>query len=230
MFCIRIYRTHRISRILLWLLLAALTSLNVFGIANFEQFERLASSQYGANANSLAVEFTRLLVNLSDADTDTKLKMVNDFFNDNIQFRDDISLWGENDYWASPLETIGKGAGDCEDFTIAKFVALRLLGIPLDKLRLTYVKARIGAASSKISQAHMVLSYYESPAATPLILDNLYPNIRPASQRPDLTPVFGFNSERLWVGNAAQASSYDPKSRLSRWQKTLAKIHDEGLD
>lgn len=190
----------------------------------------MASSQYGNRASIVAAEFIRLITNLKDSDTQTKLSAVNSFFNDNIQFKDDIALWGQDDYWASPLETIGKGAGDCEDFTIAKFVALRLLDIPLDKLRLTYVKAKIGGASSGLAQAHMVLSYYETPAATPLILDNLYPKIKPANQRPDLTPVFGFNSDRLWVGGSKQATSHDPKSRISRWQQTLAKIHDEGLD
>ena len=62
-------------------------------------------------------------------------------------------------------------------------------------MRLIYVKARIGGTASSLPQAHMVLAYYPTPDAEPLVLDNLMPEIRPASHAPDLQPVFSFNSE-----------------------------------
>ena len=200
------------------------------GDANFPLFEQRARALYGDTAGDRAAEFVALIQNLQNADTETRLQRVNTFFNSRIRFTDDSQIWRQKDYWASPLETIGKGAGDCEDFTIAKFTALRLLGVPVNKLRLTYVKARIGGQSSSLSEAHMVLSYYENPSDIPLVLDNLVDSIRPATQRPDLTPVFGFNSEGLWLGNQTQASNHDPKIRLSRWRDVLLKIRNDGLD
>lgn len=156
-----------------------------------------------------------------------RLRMTNQFFNQRIRFVEDADLWGQADYWATPLETMARRAGDCEDFTIAKYFSLREIGIPAEKLRITYVKARIGGAGSSVTQAHMVLAYYPQPTAEPLILDNLVGSILPASQRADLTPVFSFNAEGLWMaGSAAPNSSAD---RLTRWRQLIEKMQKEGF-
>lgn len=156
-----------------------------------------------------------------------RLRAANQFFNQRIRFVEDADLWGQADYWATPLETMARRAGDCEDFTIAKYFSLREIGIPAEKLRITYVKARIGGAGSSVTQAHMVLAYYPQPTAEPLILDNLVGSIQPASQRADLTPVFSFNAEGLWMaGSAAPNSSAD---RLTRWRQLIEKMQKEGF-
>ncbi|WP_197479414.1 transglutaminase-like cysteine peptidase, partial [Oleiphilus sp. HI0132] len=81
--------------------------------------------------------------------------------------------------WATPLEFLATNAGDCEDFSIAKYFTLREMGIPDDMIKITYVKAL------ELNQAHMVLAYYPTPDAEPLILDNLINEIKPAGQRTD---------------------------------------------
>lgn len=168
-----------------------------------------------------------LLTAALDADEETRLKAVNQFFNRRIQFRDDIEVWGQADYWASPLEMLEKGQGDCEDFAIAKYLSLVSLGMPVAKLRLVYVRAQLGGPGGVV-QAHMVLAYYAQPQAEPLILDNLITELRPASRRPDLTPVFSFNSDGLWQG-VGGATAGDPLVRLSRWREVLAKARAEGF-
>lgn len=168
-----------------------------------------------------------LLTTALDADDETRLKAVNQFFNRRIQFRDDIEVWGQADYWASPLEMLEKGQGDCEDFAIAKYLSLVSLGMPVAKLRLVYVRAQLGGPGGVV-QAHMVLAYYAQPQAEPLILDNLITELRPASRRPDLTPVFSFNSDGLWQG-VGGATAGDPLVRLSRWREVLAKARVEGF-
>jgi len=160
-------------------------------------------------------------------DDDGKLQAVNQFFNRRVLFRDDTEVWGQVDYWASPLETLSQGAGDCEDYAIAKYFSLVAIGVPTARLRLVYVRAQIGGPNGVV-QAHMVLAYYATPAAEPLILDNLISEVRPASRRPDLVPVFSFNSDGLWQGVGAQAAG-DPVSRLSRWRDVLAKARAEGF-
>jgi predicted transglutaminase-like cysteine proteinase len=160
-----------------------------------------------------------------------KLKRVNEFFNRHVRFGDDQQIWGQSDYWATPLETLGKGAGDCEDFTIAKYFTLLNLGVPNEQLRLIYVKARIGGMNSSLVQAHMVLAYYPAPDAEPLVLDNLITEIRPAARRPDLVPVFSFNSQGVWQGAAeGGAQGSGGVGSLSRWQNLLHRARAEGFE
>jgi len=73
-----------------------------------------------------------------------------------------------------------------------------------------------------------VLAYYAQPGAEPLILDNLRPEVLPASQRTDLTPVFSFNTEGLWQGVGAVTAG-DPLVRLSLWRDLVAKVRAEGF-
>jgi predicted transglutaminase-like cysteine proteinase len=122
------------------------------------------------------------------------LQIVNDTINAKVNWTDDKSHWGVDDYWATPAESIASAGGDCEDFSIAKYYLLKELGVPLDRLRITYVRAL------KLNgQAHMVLAYYAKPDAEPLILDNFDTRIRMASQRPDLDPVYSFNDDEVQV-------------------------------
>ena len=157
-------------------------------------------------------------------DDNAKLDAINNFYNRQVLFRDDMEIWGQVDYWASPLETLAQGQGDCEDYAIGKYFSLVALGMATAKLRLVYVRAQVAGAV----QAHMVLAYYRAPNAEPLILDNLVGELRPASQRPDLVPVFSFNSDGLWQGVGAQTAG-DPLARLSRWREVLAKARAEGF-
>ena len=182
------------------------------------QAQRLGPS-VAARAQLLAQE----IMEAQDLEEESRLKGVNTFFNRAIQFRDDKDVWGQLDYWASPLEMMNRGQGDCEDFAIAKYFALMAAGVPSAKLCLVYVRAQIGA----VTQAHMVLAYYRDPLAEPLILDNLLGDIRPASRRPDLKPVFSFNAEGMWQGVGA-SSAGDPSARLSRWRDMLTKAKAEG--
>lgn len=168
-----------------------------------------------------------LLLRAAAQDDKEKVRLVNDFFNRRVAFQEDMAVWGVEDYWASPLETLAKGRGDCEDYAIAKYFSLAAAGVPVVKLRLVYVQARLGGPSGP-QQAHLVLAYYGTPAGDPLILDNLLADVRPASNRPDLTPVFSFNGDGLWQGVGAQSAG-DPVARLSRWRDVLGKARAEGF-
>lgn len=157
-------------------------------------------------------------------DEPQRLSAINSYLNRRIEFHEDIDVWGKVDFWASPLEALDKGRGDCEDYAIAKYLSLIAAGTPVAKLRMVYVRASVGGRSL----AHMVLAYYAEPGAEPLILDNLIADVRPASQRPDLQPVFSFNGEGLWQGVGA-TSAGDPLVRLSQWRELLAKVRAEGF-
>ena len=132
-----------------------------------------------------------------------------------VPFVDDAVHWGEEDYWATPAESIGSNGADCEDFSIAKYFLLKELGVPIARLRLTYVK------SLKLNQPHMVLAYYASPNAEPLVLDNLEDLVRPASQRRDLVPVYSFNDEEVWVEMRGRAGS---PQQLRNWRALMERL------
>lgn len=183
------------------------------------------------NEGPLAVDGVRALLEMllqaMQADERGRLRAVNDFFNRRIAFMDDIDARGLVDHWSSPVETLGRGSGDCEDYAIAKYFGLLALGLPARRLRLVYVRAQLGGVGGP-TQAHMVLAHYVEPAAEPTILDNLVPDLLPASARRDLTPVFSFNGEGLWEGTAGRSAG-DPVVRLSRWREVLAKARAEGF-
>lgn len=200
----------------------------VLAATDTARMEDIARARYG-EAVAAAVRDWRGLLGDADADELERLARVNTFFNRRLRFDDDSVVWKEADYWATPLESLARGAGDCEDFAIAKYASLLVAGVSSERLRLIYVRARIGGPQSSLSQAHMVVGYYPTPDAEPLILDNLVGEIRPAGRRPDLFPVFSFTSEGLWV-QGATTSSADPTARLSRWRSVLQRMRDEGLE
>jgi len=147
-----------------------------------------------------------------------KLIQVNNFFNQQISFANDINLWGVKDYWATPYEVLSKGAGDCEDYSIAKYYSLIKLGVPEHKLRITYVKAL------KYNQAHMVLSYFSHPHAIPTILDNLIPDIISIKQRQDLLPFFSFNDSGVWLASTSHEKKLKHTPQLFMWEKLKHRI------
>lgn len=210
------------------LLLFSLFVLTLFSALASWDYDRLRAQiarQYGSNAERIFVDWQTTLGTASSLSESEKLNRINTFFNRRLRYEEDQKVWNSADYWATPLEFIGRGEGDCEDFVIAKYFSLRQLGVSTQKLRLTYVSAKIGGPASRVSQAHMVLTYYATPDAEPLVLDSLIGSILPASRRPDLTPVYSFNSDGFFVGN-----SVAPIERLSRWKDLLVKMKSEGME
>lgn len=152
-------------------------------------------SVYGSEAKEDVAKWRQLVTKLQSEDLDEKLYQINRFFN-RFDFVDDLVHWQQKDYWATPIEFISTGAGDCEDYTIAKYFSLIELGVPEQQLRLMYVTAL------ELRQPHMVLAYYETPTSIPLVLDNINRRILPANKRRDLSPIYSFNGNGLWAAKA----------------------------
>ncbi len=204
------------------------SGLAVHSASNLDLLQQSFQQRWGAVALPKFEAWRKLLASVGDGAELDRLKKVNTFFNQQIQFADDSVVWSQADYWATPLETLGRGAGDCEDFSIAKYFTLLQLGTQPDKLRLIYVRAKTG--TSDTTQAHMVLAYYASPESEPLVLDNLISDIRPASRRPDLVPVFSFNSSGVFTGIAGGGTAAGGTGRLSRWEDLLRRTKTEGFE
>lgn len=217
--------SHASAIICIVLLTAALA----LAQADFALMRELALSRYGPHTAQVVDDWQATIQDMKPLSEMERLKRANDFFNSRIRWREDVQTWGRADYWATPLEIMGSGAADCEDFAIAKYTTLVLAGIDIDKLRITYVKAQRLGRGDPATSAHMVLAYYPEPSAEPLILDNLVPEVLPASKRTDLIPVYGFNSRGIWVGSATSPASTQPAARLSRWRDLLRRASAEGL-
>lgn len=158
--------------------------------------------KYGKFAKNRFIALNTMLEKSKNSDLRTKLEKVNDFFND-IKYASDQTVYSTSDYWANPYEFLAKDKGDCEDYAIAKYLALEYLGVPTSKMFLSYVRVKSS------NEAHMVLTYFETPSSEPLVLDNLRKTIQPASKRDDLIPVFNFNPNILKGGKTAAHRKWD---------------------
>ncbi|OGB35012.1 MAG: transglutaminase [Burkholderiales bacterium RIFCSPLOWO2_12_FULL_61_40] len=204
--------------------------LSVHSAINFDQLLASFTPRWGAVGMSRFNAWRDFVVSGAVGSDLERLKKVNEFFNRTIVFGDDAAVWGQSDYWATPLETLGRGTGDCEDFVIAKYYTLQMVGVTPEKLRLTYVYARTGSSAGAPTQAHMVLAYYARPDEEPLVLDNLISDVRLASRRPDLSPVFSFNSQGIFAGTSGKELAPAVGSgRLSRWEDLLKRVRAEGF-
>ncbi len=205
---------HRRSLYVLFILISLSISLPIIADLNItEILLAKIESKYNHFARERVENWQQLVNTSQDLPDLEKLEVVNSFFNSNVLFINDLALWNKEDYWATPLEFLSIGAGDCEDYSIAKYFTLKELGMDENKIRITYVKA------VALGQAHMVLTYFETKRSIPLVLDNLDAEIKPANERTDLVPVYSFNGEGLWMAKVRSSKRVGDSSRLSLWEE-----------
>ena len=216
-------KTARPNRLLLIALLLCVSSVFAEITGLTERLLNHVAKTYGQEAKLRLIDWQGLIrsgMNRSDAE---KLALVNSFFN-RVVFVDDIIHWKKPDYWATPVEMLATNGGDCEDFSIAKYLTLREMGVPDERMLITYVK------SVKLNQAHMVLTYYPAPEADPMVLDNLVNEIRPASERSDLLPVYSFNGVGLWLSKErGRGRKVGSSAQISLWRELEARIEKEKI-
>ena len=176
--------------------------------------------KYGSSAKTRVEAWDSMIESSKNESLLNKIKNVNDFFNQ-ITYKTDAAHWKQKDYWATPFEFMGTGAGDCEDYAIAKYFSLIKLGIPDDKLRITYVIYK--KANSRFEQAHMVLTYYHKAGAEPVILDNINRRLELASKRDDLKPVYSFNASGLWQAKT-KGEARVGNNELKSWKDLMSRF------
>ncbi len=180
--------------------------------------------KYGKFAKNRFIMLNKTLASLKDKNVSEKLNGVNDFFNQ-VPYQSDAKNYGMKDYWATPWEFLGRDKGDCEDYVIAKYFALKSLGIPPEKLYFTYAKSR------RFKAPHMVLTYFETPRSVPLVLDNINFKIFPASQRRDLIPIYNFNGDALRIAGKQGQQGKNVKSTKThkKWDQLLDDVQRNKL-
>lgn len=202
------------------------SALPTVAFADFKIDERVFAivlSKYGESGSARVKGWEKLVreESANSGPDKTRLKRANDYFNQ-VRWLSDLDHWGVEDYWATPVETLASNGGDCEDFSIGKYFSLMESDFDPEKLRITYVK------SLTHNQAHMVLAYYATPSAEPLILDNINSKVLPASQRKDLLPIYSFNGESIWLakdrGRKLKGSS---QVSLPQWREVNERLIKE---
>ena len=113
------------------------------------------------------------------------------------RYRADAENYGLSDYWATPLEFFRR-SGDCEDYVIAKYRSLRLLGLPADRLRMVVVQDMVR------DLPHAVLAVYVDGEA--LILDNLAADVLPQERFRHYLPYYSVNERSRWVHTPPEAT------------------------
>jgi len=131
---------------------------------------------------SYAAQFLRLINAVKSKSGRAQLYEANRGVNAAIRFVADITQYGEVDRWSAPLATFATAKGDCEDYAIAKYVALRDAGFPIDDLRVMLVRDRT------LRQDHAVLAARLDGRW--LILDSLRAELIEDSRIPNFTPIF----------------------------------------
>lgn len=142
-----------------------------------------------------------------------KISLVNDFFNQNLVYTNDVDQYNAKEYWAALPETMKSGGGDCEDFAIAKYDTLRSLGVDQSALRITNVTSNEGP--------HMVLLYSpDGQFKDPLVLDNAHEEMLPLSQRPDLKTIYSLNDKNVFVSkNGVQILAPTKPEGVQHWRE-----------
>lgn len=176
------------------------------------------SERFGPQAPAHLAAWRGHLLHREDSE-EARLAGSNRFFN-GIPYLRDSQHWKVEDYWATPAETVSSQGADCEDYAIGKYFSLKERGIPVEKLRLAYVR------HLRLKEPHMVLVYYPQPDAEPLVLDNTDRELKPASQRPDLLPVYSFNDDDVWSERSGGRSIGSPR-QLRLWSGLLARMREE---
>lgn len=191
----------------------------------FDQIMRKAEKRYGrqAHVKERLLSWSALIEDYRGYSDLQKVQAVNRYFNRHVQFSEDIALWRQADYWATPVETLVMGAGDCEDIALAKYFTLRLLDVPEEKLRITYAKVLFP------QQGHMVMSYLPETDGEPLVLDNLVDAILPASSRDDLQLLYAFDTTSLYAVEGGSMRRIGVSSQIPSWQELLSKASLDGF-
>ncbi len=171
---------------------------------NFEPFSKWTGAvekmkKEAADQAKFKVTFAKWLVELDKLkgkDVETQLTEVNKLMNQ-ATYVTDPDNWGVSDYWASPGEFLAK-FGDCEDYAIAKYMALKYVGFPADNMRVVAVK------DQNLKVGHAILAVYHDDRID--LLDNQIKIVVDSRKVHHYEPVYSINEKHWWRHRAPGSS------------------------
>lgn len=167
-------------------------------------------------------KYTHLLKTIENFPIEKKLNYINSFYNKILPIQDSRK-YKSDDYWSTPKEFLIQGNGDCEEYAISKYFALKEIGVEANKLFLSVVKVK-GSTNY-----HMVLLYLENKKSMPLVLDNLSFKVLSFDKRTDLIPKFIFNENEAYI---LKNKKIYKKAKINwgkdnKWENLLKRIYEK---
>jgi predicted transglutaminase-like cysteine proteinase len=158
-----------------------------------EVMNRFEKQMRTASANTPRAQMWKEEMNrLKGLSQREQIEGVNAFFNQ-ITYIEDIDNYGKTDKWATPFEFMERG-GDCEDFSIAKYTSLRMLGFSTDQLRVAIVQDKIKDIP------HAILIVYSDAGS--YVLDNQDKQVETIAAVSRYQPIFSINTRSWWLHKA----------------------------
>lgn len=157
-----------------------------------EMFERFDKELKTAKAQGAIDKWQKQLRKFEGLPLKSMADKVNDFVNES-RYITDSKNWGKSDYWATPVQFLQRG-GDCEDFAIAKYTALRALGVPENRMRIAIVHDNLK------NIPHAILIVYTDRGA--YLLDNQNKEMVSAERFQRYRPIFSINRQAWWLHTA----------------------------
>lgn len=159
-------------------------------------FDRFNASLNSSTGQKEIAQLKTSLQSLQGLPLDKMATKVNSMMNSK-RYITDAKNYGQTDYWATPVEFLTRG-GDCEDFAIAKYTALRALGVPENRLRIAIVQ------DLQKNIPHAILIVYTDKGA--MILDNQIKSAISAERVSHYKPIFSINQNAWWLHTAPRGN------------------------
>lgn len=155
-------------------------------------FQQNCSSSGLRGCDTSFVRQLRSVVDLAKGLSERELlDLVNRKVNGAMRYREDRAIWGAGDYWATPSEMALKGAGDCEDFAIAKYWLLRSLGVADSQLQMVVLQ------DTRRRLFHAVLVVHTASGA--YVLDNVSNRLQPDTAYAQYHPIMSFAGGKNYI-------------------------------
>ncbi len=152
-------------------------------------FARFDQQLNTSNGQKSMENFKSQLSSLQGLPMNKMVSGVNDIVN-RIRYVNDSQIYGKTDFWATPMEFVANG-GDCEDDAITKYVALRTLGMPEERMRILILQ------DLQKNIPHAVLVVYTDNGA--MILDNQFKTVMNSERISHYKPIFSINRNAWWL-------------------------------
>lgn len=133
----------------------------------------------------------RAIESANDRGTREKLEIINRTVNRVLRYQTDMENYGLEDYWATPIETLVHGRGDCEDYAILKMAAAKEAGISLEAMSVVVVR------DTHREVYHAVLAVRTKDGY--FILDNLEDEVRLDQNSPEYQPLYSVSVDKMWL-------------------------------
>lgn len=141
------------------------------------------------NCSSAALSWQKIIHEARGQAFFEQLKTVNTFFN-RWPYRLDIDNYGMSEYWATPHEFL-RLSGDCEDYSITKYYALKQLGVPVERMRIVMLMDTIRGIAHAVLTVKSGDEYY--------VLDNLSDMVLSHLKYEHYKPQYSVNEHFRWA-------------------------------